>query len=169
MPGVTGQFFFTTIAALALTTAGFTTLVTALREEGRWSKTSVWRMRAIVGEGLTITLVAVLPLPVYYAVGGDEPLTIRIVSAVLAAKFAYATVRALMERKEWGTRYAVQAVILVGVQAAAQVANLWLASLPLLMFGLLLWLSFPIQLLFAVIRDFQPPAGGGRGGQDPRT
>jgi hypothetical protein len=169
MSGITAQFFFTTIAALALTTAGFTTLVTALREQGRWSRTALWRMRAIVGEGLTITLVAVLPLPVYYAVGGDEPLTIRIVSAVLGAKFAYAIVRAVIERKEWGTRYTVQAVILVGLQAGAQLANAWLASLPLLMFGLLLWLSFPIQLLFAVIRDFQPPVGGGRDGPPPRT
>ena len=64
------------------------------------------------------------------------------------------------ERAEWGTRYTVQAVVLVGLQLAAQVANLWLASLPLLMFGLLLWFSFPIQLLFAVIRDFQPPVDG---------
>jgi hypothetical protein len=165
MPGVTGQFFFTTIAALALTTAGFTSLVTAFRDDGHWSKTSLWRLRAIVGEGLTIALVAVLPLPVYYAVGGDEPLTIRIVSAILAAKFAYAIARAVLERKEWGARYTIQAVILLGLQSGAQVANLWLASLPLLMFGLLLWLSFPIQLLFAVIRDFQPPVGRNRGGQ----
>ena len=162
---MTGQFFFTTIAALALTTAGFTTLVTALREEGRWSRTALWRMRAIVGEGLTIALVAVLPLPVYYAVGGDEPLTIRIVSAIVAAKFAYAIFRSIRERREWGTRYTVQAVVLVGAQCAAQVANIWLASLPLLMFGLLLWLSFPIQLLFAVIRDFQPPVGKGGNGR----
>jgi len=70
-------------------------------------------------------------------------------------------VRALGERHDWGTRYAVQAVILLGIQLAAQVANLWFASLALLMFGLLAWLSFPIQLLFAIIRDFQPPVEGG--------
>ena len=161
MIGLTGQFFFTTVAALALSTAGFVSLVTALRRQGHWSKTALWRLRGIVGESLLITLVAMLPLPIYYAAGGDERLTFRIMSAVLVLKFAFAIAKSLRERGEWGTRYTVQAVILVGIQLAAQVANLWLASLPLLMFGLLLWFSFPIQLLFAVIRDFQPPVEGG--------
>ena len=86
---MTGQFFFTTIAALGLSTAGFASLVTALRREGRWSRISLWRLRAIVGESLTITIVAILPLPLYYAVSGDEALVIRIISGVLALKFAF--------------------------------------------------------------------------------
>jgi hypothetical protein len=157
---VTGQFFFTTIAALALSTAGFASLVTALRHEGRWSRTSLWRLRAIVGESLTITVVAVLPLPIYYAVSGDELLVIRIMSGILAFKFAFAIWRALGERAQWGTRYVVQAVVLLAIQLAAQLANVWVSSLALLMFGVLAWLTFPIQLLFAIIRDFQPPVDG---------
>jgi len=160
MPAMTGQFFFTTVAALALSTAGFVSLVTALRHEGGWSKTALWRLRGIVGESLIITLVAMLPLPIYYAVGGDERTVFRVMSGVIAVKFLFAIVKALRERREWGTRYTVQAVILVGMQLAAQAANVFLASLPLLMFGLLLWFSFPIQLLFAIIRDFQPPVDG---------
>jgi hypothetical protein len=159
---VNGQFFFTTIAALALSTAGFASLVAALRHEGRWSRVSLWRLRSIVGESLTITVVGALPLPVYYAVGGEEALTIRIVSGVLAAKFLHAMSRAMAERHEWGARFAVQALVLLGIQFGAQAANIWLASLALLMFGLLAWLTFPIQLLFAVIRDFQPPLDGER-------
>ena len=158
---MTGQFFFTTIAALALSTAGFASLATALRREGRWSRVSLWRLRSIVGESLTITIVAVLPLPLYYALGGDEAAVIRIVSGVLALKFAFAIRHAFSERREWGTRFAVQAVILLAIQLLAQLANVWLASLPLLMLGLLAWLTFPIQLLFAIIRDFQPPVDGG--------
>ncbi len=158
---MTGQFFFTTVAALALSTAGFASLVTALRGSGRWSKESLWRLRGIVGESLTITVVAILPLPIYYALGGDEPLTIRILSGVLAIKFVWAIVRSLRERREWAARYTIQAVLLVAIQLVAQLANLQVASLALLMFGLLLWLSYPIQLLFAVIRDFQPPVDGG--------
>ena len=154
---MTGQFFFTTIAALGLSTAGFASLVTALRREGRWSRISLWRLRAIVGESLTITIVAILPLPLYYAVGGDEALVIRIISGVLALKFAFSIVRTIPERREWGTRYVAQAVALIAIQLVAQIANLRLASLALLMFGLLLWLAYPVQLLFAVIRDFQPP------------
>jgi len=67
----------------------------------------------------------------------------------------------LGERGQWGTRYAVQAVLLLAIQLAAMLANVWLASLALLMFGLLAWLTFPIQLLFRIIRDFQPPVDGG--------
>ncbi len=160
MPAMTGQFFFTTIAGLALSTAGFASLVTALRSEGRWSRVSLWRLRAIVGESLSITVVGVLPLPVYYAVGGDEALTIRIISAIVALKMAHALWRALTDGREWGRRYAIQASVLLGLQCAAQAINVALASLPLMMFGLLLWLTFPIQLLFRIIRDFQPPIDG---------
>jgi len=161
MPAMTGQFFFTTVAALALSTAGFVSLVTALRRQGHWSKTELWRLRAIVSESLTITLVAMLPLPIYYAVGADEGLTFRIVSGALVLKFVLAIRSAIGERGVWGRRYAIQAVALLVIQLAAQVANLFLGSLPLLMFGLLAWFSFPVQLLFAVIRDFQPPVEGG--------
>src|SRR6266581_2492686 len=130
---MTGQFFFTTIAALALSTAGFATLVTALRREGRWSRVSLWRLRAIVGESLTITVVAILPLPFYYALGGDEAAVIQITSGVVVAKFAFAIWRAVSERREWGTRYTVQAVILLSIQLIAQLVNVWVASLPVLM------------------------------------
>ena len=157
---MTGQFFFTAIAALALSTAGFASLATALRREGRWSRVSLWRLRSIVGESLTITIVAVLPLPLYYALGGDEAAVIRITSGALALKFAFAIWRAVSERREWGTRFTVQAVILLAIQLFAQLANVWVASLPVLMLGLLAWLTFPIQLLFAIIRDFQPPVDG---------
>jgi hypothetical protein len=157
---MTGQFFFTTVAGLALSVAGFASLVTALRREGRWSRTSLWRLRAIVGESLTLTVVAMLPLPIYYAAAGDELFTIRLMSAVVALKFLLAAWRIIGERHEWGQRFFVQALLLVGIQAGAQLANLWLAWLALLMFGLLAWLSYPIQLLFAIIRDFQPPVDG---------
>jgi hypothetical protein len=53
-----------------------------------------------------------------------------------------------------------QAVVLLGIQVALQLVNLWLGSLPLLMFGFVWWLTFPIQLLYRVIRDFQPPLDG---------
>jgi len=160
MPAMTGQFFFTTVAALALSTAGFVSLVTALRGDGHWSKITLWRLRGIVGESLIITLVAMLPLPIYYAVGGDERTVFRVMSGVIAVKFAFAIVTALRERRQWGMRYTVQVVVFVGLQLAAQVANVALASLPLLMFGLLLWFSYPIQLLFTVLGDFKPPVDG---------
>lgn len=71
-PAATGQFFFTTIAGLALSAAGFASLVTALRTDGLWSRTSLWRLRNIVGESLTIMVIAITPLPLHYARDGDE-------------------------------------------------------------------------------------------------
>ena len=50
--------------------------------------------------------------------------------------------------------------MLLGIQLVLQLANVALASLPLLMFGFIWWLTFPIQLLFRVIQDFQPPIDG---------
>jgi hypothetical protein len=157
---MTGQFFFTTIAGLALSLAGFASIVTALRDSGRWSKAWVWRLRVIVGESLTITVVAMLPLPIYYASGGDEPLTIRLMSALLGLKFLIAIAQTVRRETHWGRRYILQAVVLLGIQAAAQLANLQLAWLAVLMFGLVAWLFFPIQLLFRIIDEFQPPIEG---------
>jgi hypothetical protein len=160
MPAMTGQFFFTTVAGLALSLAGFSTIVTALRDNGRWSTTWVWRLRVIVGESLTITVVAMLPLPIFYATGGDEPLTIRLISAILAGKFLIAIWKTLREETHWGRRYVVQAVVTLAIQAGAQLVNLYVGSLALLMVGVLAWLYFPIQLLFRIIDEFQPPTEG---------
>ena len=51
-------------------------------------------------------------------------------------------------------------MILLAIQLFVQLPNVWVGALPILMFGLLVWLTFPIQLLFAIIRDFQPPVDG---------
>lgn len=154
---MTGQFFFTTIAGLALSVAGFASIVTALRPGGRWTKTVLWRLRAIVGEALTITVVAVLPLPLFYLLGGDEVLTIRVMSGVITLKLVQAIWVTVRGGGEWGRRYVIRGVILLGLQLAVQAANIWFGSLALLMFGVLAWFSFPIQLLFAIVQDFQPP------------
>lgn len=154
---MTGQFFFTTVAGLALSLAGFASIVTALRDNGRWSKAWVWRLRIIVGESLTITVVAMLPLPIYYATGGNESLTIKLISAILVGKFLLAIWTTLRRETYWGRRFVVQAVALLAIQAGAQAVNLSVGWLALLMFGLLAWLTFPIQLLVRIIDEFQPP------------
>ena len=153
-----GQFYFTTLAGLALSVAGFAGLVTALRGGGRWSRNDLWRLRQIVGESITLVVLAVIPLPIYYAVAGDEPLTIRIASALLALWLGRALVGTWRERGDWrDNRWIRQALLLVGVQFAAQAANVALAWLPLLMAGLLALLFHPMQLFWRVIQDFQPP------------
>jgi len=155
--GMTDQFYFTALAGIALSVAGFAGLVTALRQDGRWSRADLWRLRNIVQVSLLIVVLGLIPQPIYRAVGGDEQLTIRIVSALLVVVFADGIRRTLSERSEWGTAWARRTVVIVGAQLVAQLVNVLVASLPLLLFGLLLGLIFPMQLFLRVIQDFQPP------------
>lgn len=154
---MTDQFYFTALAGIALSVAGFAGLVTALRQDGRWSRADIWRLRNIVQVSLTIVVLALIPQPIYRAVGGDEQLTIRIVSALLVVMFADGIRRVVSERREWGAAWARRTVAIVGAQLVAQLANVLIASLPLLLFGLLLGMIFPMQLFLRVIQDFQPP------------
>lgn len=158
---MTDQFYFTTLAGLALNVAGFAGLVTALRRDGRWSRTELWRLRNIVQYSLTVVVFGLIPQPIYRAVGGDEQLTIRIVSALLVVVLANSIRRAFAERHLWGAGWARSAVVVVGAQLVAQLANVLVASLPLLLFGLLGQLIFPMQLFLRVIREFQPPTEDG--------
>lgn len=104
---------------------------------------------------------ALIPQPIYRAVGGDEQLTIRIVSALLVIMLADSIWRAFAERHEWGAGWFRSALAIIGAQLVVQLANVLTASLPLLLFGLLLFLIFPMQLFLRVIRDFQPPTEDG--------
>jgi len=153
---VTDQFYFATLAGIALSAAGFAGLVTALRGEGQWTRTELWRLRNIVRSSLAIVAVSLLPVPLYRGVGGDEMLVIRVMSALLVVIFSFELRRAFAENKEW-PGLAREAGPIVGAQLLVQVINVYLASLALLMLGLVAWLMFPLQLFMRVIRDFRPP------------
>ena len=157
-PRVTDQFYFTTIAGIALSAAGFAGLVTALRGDGRWTKTELWRLRYIVQSALTIVVVSLLPEPIYRGVGGDEPLTIRVMSTVMALLLTSRIPWAIAERREW-PGFAREALPIIGIQLVIQLVNIYLASLALLMLGLVGLLLGPLQLFMRVIRDFRPPVG----------
>ena len=157
-PRVTDQFYFTTIAGIALSAAGFAGLVTALRGDGqRWSKTELWRLRNIVQSALTIVVVSLLPEPIYRGVGGDEQLTIRIMSTLMALLLVSLVRRVVAERREW-PGFAREAGPIVGGQLVIQLVNIYLASLALLMLGLVGLLLGTLQLFMRVIRDFRPPS-----------
>ena len=155
LSAVTDQFYYLTLAGLGLSVAGFAGLVTALRGDGRWSRADLWRLRNIIQTSLVFVFVALLPVPIFRAVG-DERLTISIMSAVVALIFANGLVRAFRDDREW-PGYAKAAALIVAPQIALMLVNVFLSSIALLMFGLLSVLSFPVQLFIRVIRDFQPP------------
>jgi hypothetical protein len=153
---MTDQFYFATLAGIALSAAGFAGLVTALRSDGHWSRSDLWRLRNIVQSSLMIVVVSLLPVPIYRGVGGDEQLTIRIMSGLLVLILADRIRAAIPESKEW-PGFARAAGLIVGAQVVVQLINIYAASLALLMLGLLAWLIFPLQLFMRVIRDFRPP------------
>jgi hypothetical protein len=153
---MTDQFYFATIAAIALSAAGFAGLVTALRSDGHWSRSDLWRLRNIVQSSLMILVVSLLPVPIYRGVGGDEQLTIRIMSGLLVLILVDRIRVAITESKEW-PGFAREVGLIVGAQVVVQLINIYAASLALLMLGLLVWLGFPLQLFMRVIRDFRPP------------
>jgi len=152
---MTDQFYFLTLAGLGLSVAGFAGLVTALRGDGRWSRADLWRLRNIIGTSLLFVFVALLPVPIFRAVG-DERLTISIMSAVVALIFVNGVIRAFREDREW-PGYARQAAFILAPQIALMLLNVYLGWIALLMFGLLSVLLYPVQLFIRVIRDFEPP------------
>ncbi|OLC57690.1 MAG: hypothetical protein AUH85_02665 [Chloroflexi bacterium 13_1_40CM_4_68_4] len=155
---MTGQFFFTAIAGLALSIAGFGALVATFRRDAAWSRTEIWRLRSIVRLGFVCMFLALAPLPLYYAVAGDEMLAIRLSSLLVVIAEVWEVRGAVGERHEWQSRDWVRRYIVVGAsQVAFSLLNVAIGSVWLLMIGLLIRLSHPAQLFVRVLRDFQPP------------
>jgi hypothetical protein len=158
---MTGQFFFTVIAGLALSIAGFGGLVAAFRRDADWSRTEIWRLRNIVRLGLLCMFLALVPIPTYYALSGDEALTFRLSSLYIALAEAWEIKHALEERAAWQARGWVRGYIAVALAGVIfNLLNVALGTLWLLMIALLLRLGHPTSLFVRVLRDFQPPLAG---------
>jgi hypothetical protein len=61
----------------------------------------IWRLRNIVQSSLMIVVVSLLPVPICRGVGGDEQLTIRIMSGLLVLILVDRMRAAITESKEW--------------------------------------------------------------------
>jgi len=115
-------------------------------------------LRNIIGTSLLFVFVALLPIPIFRAVG-DERLTISIMSAVVVLIFLSGVVRAFREDREW-PGFARKAAPALAPQIALMLVNVFLGAIPILMIGLLLMLGYPVLLFLRVIREFQPPTKG---------
>ena len=81
-PCVTSSSFLS-VSGLALSVAGFAGLVSAFRGRDQgWTRAELWRLRMIARLSFILVFLALLPFPLY-ALTGDEPLVIRIVSTLI--------------------------------------------------------------------------------------
>ncbi len=79
-----GQPFFTTIAGLSVSLAGFGAVIAWLRDDpSGWDPVNLWRVKTIVRHALTIAFLCLALVPIH-TFTGNVSVTIRIGSAVAA-------------------------------------------------------------------------------------
>ncbi len=154
---MTLQFFYLSVAGLALSVAGFAGLVTAFRHGEGWTRTTLWRLRNIVRLSIVLVLIALLPFPVF-ALTADESTAVRTTAAVLIAAALYDLVGVLRERPQWSETRWVRTFLLIGTaELLLHLMAFAFASAGLLMFSLMFRLEHPMHLFLNVISSFRPP------------
>jgi hypothetical protein len=160
-----GQFFFTTIAGLGISIAGFAGLMIALRPDRNWTAIDRWRVRNIIYLGFRAAFLALIPIPIF-ALSGDVTLTIRIASAiVLVAIIVQGWNWAHEDPEEWPEGRWANVVFLVLGGGGPNVANLWLASLGLFEVVLLILLVHPANIFTVVVQEVVRQRRGSRSDQ----
>lgn len=147
--------FFTTMAGLALSLAGFASLIAWLRDDQtRWDVINLWRVKTIVRQALTILFIALLLHPVH-ALSGDDRTTVRVGAAVLAL-FTLSEMARNRRRDPaiwpvanfWRLSMAVSCAYV-----ALHVAAFGLASTGLMQLGFLLVLMEPAGIFYNFVNE----------------
>jgi hypothetical protein len=155
---VEGQPFFTTIAGLSVSLAGFGAVIAWLRDDpSGWDPVNLWRVKTIVRHALTIAFLCLALVPIH-TFTQDEATTIRIGSA-LAALFSISDM--------WRVRHPDPTVwdplswrVFMATCVAfgfLEVANLWWASLGLLQALYLGLLTSPAGIFTNFVREMGRP------------
>jgi hypothetical protein len=154
---VRDAFFFLSIAGLGLSVAGFSGLVAALRRRDEaWTRTELWRLRAIPRLSFVVVFLALAPFPLF-ALTGDEALVIRIASGFVVLAHLYEIIAPRFEMADWpGQSWVINAAA-NSVAALLSVANLFVAQTGLLEIALLFQLLHPVDLFIRVLGHFEPP------------
>ena len=150
-----GQFFFTTVAGISVSLAGFASLIAALREDSRtWDPINLWRVKTIVRQAITILFLALVLIPIF-SITNDLPVTTRLGSIGLVLGLG---IDAFINRRPdpaiWTPRTTwTVAMASSAVYAALQLVNLSLANLGILQLGFLLMLIEPAGIFFNFVRE----------------
>ena len=150
-----GQFFFTTVAGLSLSIAGFASLIAWLRDDSRtWNPINLWRVKNIVREAFMIVFLALALIPIY-SLTDDIRATTRFGAAgIMLAEVLGLFINRHPDPNIWQPRVSWTIYMLGGgVVFAVQLVNLWLASLGLLQLGFLFELSSPAGIFSNFVRE----------------
>lgn len=152
---VEGQAFFTTVAGLAVSLAGFGAVIAWLRDDPTtWDPVSLWRVRTIVRHALTLAFLCLLLYPVY-TITNDDAVTIRVGSAGIALfavsdviRFRHPDPVIWYPRSSWSVF-----MVMTGSIAAAGLVNIYVASLGIFQLVALVVLTSPAGIFFNFVRE----------------
>jgi hypothetical protein len=154
-----GQFFFTTVAGISVSLAGFASLIAALREDSRtWDPINLWRVKTIVRQAVTILFLALVLIPIF-SMTNDLRVTTRLGAIglviglgidVFANRHPDPTI--WVPRMSWTV-----SMLSSALYAALQLVNLSLANLGILQLGFLLALIEPAGIFSNFVRELGRP------------
>ena len=152
-----GEFFFLTFGGLGISIAGFAGLIFALDRRDHPNPAIVrWRIRNIAATGLSIAQAGLLVFPVFFLTD-SVVWTVRWVSLaglILNAGFFRVDMRSGDAWPDDRRRRLVMGIGIVIMLGWA--ANLYLASVGLLMLLFVIWISGAIGTCMNAIGDFRP-------------
>ena len=167
MAGVEGQPFFTSIAGLAISLAGFGAVIAWLRDDpSGWDPVNLWRVKTIVRHALFISFICLSLVPIHTFTDNDA-MTIRL-GSVLVALFAIDDLwrfrhpdPVIWDPTSWRVFMAT-----TGTIAAVSLINIAWASLGALQVLVLVILTSPAGIFFNFVREIGvKTAPGGESGE----
>jgi hypothetical protein len=150
-----GQAFFTTMAGLSVSLAGFASLIAWLRDDsGTWDPINLWRVKTIVRQAFTVAFLALALVPIF-SLTQDLEATVRLGAVGLLISIG---IDVFINRNPdptiWIPRMSwTIAMAFSGIYAALQLVNISLASLGLLQLGFLLELASPAGIFSNFVRE----------------
>ncbi|MGH8951303.1 MAG: hypothetical protein ACRDX9_07745 [Acidimicrobiia bacterium] len=155
-----GQPFFTTVAGLAVSLAGFGAVIAWLRDDpSGWDPVNLWRVKTIVRHALTIAFLGLALVPIH-TFTQDDAATIRVGSA-LAALFSFSDTWRVRDRDPvvWDpVSWRVFISMTMGLGLIGIVNVVW-ASLGMLQVLVLILLTSPAGIFSNFVREMGRRSG----------
>jgi hypothetical protein len=156
--GVEGQPFFTTIAGLSISLAGFGAVIAWLRDDpSGWDPVNLWRVKTIVRHALIIAFLCLALVPIYTFTQEDAT-TIRI-GSVLTATFALSEIWRVRQPDPvvWDPLSWRVYLVTSGFLGLLGLVNIVWASLGLLQVIILAELTSPAGIFSNFVREMGRP------------